>query len=354
MKAGAPEDLKQDEFNVVNAAGREGDYRTPVADRRPMMFSAKTVRQICIEAGAYDAGFVEIGREALSRERDDILRVYPATRSLISIVYAMNRENIRSPARYLYADEINRSDEELSRVSRRIIRSLNEQGIRGVTVTGAFPMDMSRYPGKIWDVSHKTVALEAGMGHMGVNRLMIHPKCGNFIVLSSILIDADLDEYGKPLPENPCLECGLCVAVCPVGAVRAREPFDLMSCMVHSYRDNSLGFMDWIESMISSDDMTAYRKRFRDSETASLWQSLMYKLDYKCGYCMAVCPAGKDLQPDYHDRRPSYIKEIFKPLRNKVESVYVVAGSEAEGRASRNRRKEIRQVNADLNSARKQ
>ena len=63
-------------------------------------------------------------------------------------------------------------------------------------------MDMSRWPGKIWDVSHKTLAVAAGLGHMGVNRLVMHPKHGNYIQLNSILINAEVDQYDKPLAHN--------------------------------------------------------------------------------------------------------------------------------------------------------
>jgi epoxyqueuosine reductase QueG len=344
MIAEAAEDSGQDGVTAVNLAGRSADDRTRASGKRAEGIAAETVRTICLEAGAYDAGFVEFGREALERERGDILRIYPRTQSLISLVCAMNRENIRSPARYLYADEINRCDNELARVSRDILRRLNQMGIRGVAMTGAFPMDMSRYPGKNWDVSHKTVAVEAGLGHMGMNRLVIHPNCGDHILLSSLLIDAKLDQYGKPLATNPCSACRLCVAVCPVGAIHPDGSFDLMACMTHSYRDNTRGFLDWIDAMISSEDMAAYRGRFRDCETASLWQSLMYKLDYKCGYCMAVCPAGEDLEAGYRNRKQAFIKEVFKPLKNRAESIYVIAGSKAESRASRNPNKEVRQV----------
>ncbi len=57
-------------------------------------------------------------------------------------------------------------------------------------VSGAsFPMEMDRFPGKVWVVSHKPVAVAAGLGHMGIHRLVIHPKFGNFIALGTILID---------------------------------------------------------------------------------------------------------------------------------------------------------------------
>jgi epoxyqueuosine reductase QueG len=328
---------------IQNPYGKTAQDQT-VSPQRAGLLSSETVRQICLEAGAHDAGFVEVGREALQPGRADILRVYPGTQSLISLVFAMNRENIRSQARYLYADEINQCGDEIATSSRAILRRLNHLGARGAVMIAAFPMDMTRFPGKTWDVSHKTVAVEAGLGHMGVNRLLIHPQCGNFVLLNTILIDARLDHYGTRLGESPCIDCGLCAAVCPVGAIKRQGSFDLMACMTHSYRDNARGFLDWIDAMISSGDMADYRNRFRDSETASIWQSLMYKLDYKCGYCMAVCPAGKDVEPGFRDGKKAFMKEIFKPLKNRVESVYVRAGSEAESRAKRNPNKDVRRV----------
>ncbi len=50
-----------------------------------------------------------------------------------------------------------------------------------------FPMEMDNFPGRLWVVSHKPVAVEAGLGRMGIHRNVIHPRFGNFIVLGTIL-----------------------------------------------------------------------------------------------------------------------------------------------------------------------
>jgi len=57
-------------------------------------------------------------------------------------------------------------------------------------------------------ISHKPVAVAAGIGQMGIHRNVIHPKFGNFILLGTVLV-----------VYNPCLECKLCVAACPTGAI---------------------------------------------------------------------------------------------------------------------------------------
>ncbi len=205
-------------------------------------------------------------------------------------------------------------------------------------------MAMDRYPGKIWDVSHKIMAVEAGLGHMGMNRLVLHPKYGSCIQLESILIDGLLGEYDHPLEENPCIECNLCAAVCPTGAITKGKPFDFMACITHTYRDNYAGFQNWVEAMVTSRDMTEYRSQFDDRETAFMWQSLMFRMSYRCSYCMAVCPAGENVKPAYLRDRKEHFERVVKPLRDRQERVYVAAGSGAEERVRQNPHKELRIV----------
>src|SRR5689334_10916184 len=81
------------------------DHPTVLAIRRRPGASESTrldvadLRQLCLDAGADDVGFVAIDRPELDDQRDAILAPYPWARSLISIVCRMNREPIRSPAR---------------------------------------------------------------------------------------------------------------------------------------------------------------------------------------------------------------------------------------------------------------
>ncbi len=306
--------------------------------------SASDVRQICLAAGADDAGFVEIGRTSLSVERHDILRAYPRTKTLISLCLAGNRESLQSASLSVADWEFARTSDRLASVMECVLRRLNALGVRGVAVPPTFPMDMDRWPSKPWEVSHKRVAEEAGLGRMGLHRVVIHPILGNHFLLATLLIDAEVDGVGQPLAESPCIDCKLCAAVCPVGAIGQDGGFDFMSCAMHNYHELFGGVQEWVEAVAASHSAKGYRRRFGDSETLSRWQSLTYGHAYRCSYCMAVCPAGQDTVAAYRRDKKQYLREVVKPLQGKEEPVYVIRGSSAEKAARTNTCKDVRFV----------
>ncbi len=296
----------------------------------PNSIDAGWLRQLCLDCGADDAGLVEISRPALDDQRADILRYFPPAKTLLSFVCRMNRGPIRSPARSASNLEFHASNDHSNEVARLVVAALEERGIRAMNPSAGFPMEQDRYPGKIWIVSHKPVAVAAGLGHMGIHRNVIHPKLGNFIILGTVLLDAEVTAYGRPLDYNPCLECKLCVAACPVGAISPDGDFQFSNCLTHNYRDFMGGFSDWVERVASSNTALSYRERVSLSETASMWQSLAFGPNYKAAYCLAVCPAGEDVIGPFLTNRASYLKDTVRPLTEKEETIYVIPGSDAE------------------------
>jgi len=59
-------------------------------------------------------------------------------------------------------------------------------------------MEMDRFPGKVWVVSHKLVAVAGGSAGWA-SQDVIHPKFGNFVLLGTFLIDAEISRYDHPL-----------------------------------------------------------------------------------------------------------------------------------------------------------
>ena len=301
--------------------------------RPPGVIDAAWLRRLCLDAGADDVGFASVADPALASERGHAEAALPGVVSYISLVVKMNRDNVRSTARSVANQEFHRSGEICNEAAHRITRALQDAGHRVVNPSATFPMEMDRYPGRIWVVAHKPVADAAGMGVMGIHRNVIHPRFGNFILLGTVIVASEISQYDAPLDYSPCLECKLCVAACPVGAIRKNGDFDFVACSVHNYREFMGGFTDWVQTVADSEDAEDFRSRVSDSENASMWQSLSFKANYKAAYCLAVCPAGEEVIEPYLDDRRGFMDLVLKPLQDKVETLYVLPGSDAEAHA---------------------
>jgi epoxyqueuosine reductase QueG len=302
------------------------------------------LRRLCFDAGVDDVGFVEIDRPGLAAQKEMILQVFPGTRSVISLTVALNIDNARSPARYLNDMDIHLIEKELTSASRSILRTLQRYDVRGVYLSPAFPMDVMRPGNKAMNIGHKPIAEEAGLGLMGHSRNILHPRFGAAHFLSAFMIDREVEKYDRKLEENPCLNCHLCAAACPVGAIAPKGPFNGFSCLTHNYREVIINFLDWVNALVDSPDMEAYRKRFSDPETISWWQSLTYGPNYQCNHCLGVCPAGELYRAEYEGDPKAFFEKVAKPLIDRSQTVYVVEGSPAEEKARANPNKQVKLV----------
>lgn len=314
---------------------RLDDHPTVVAAKQaprsaaPRTLSAAWLKELARQHGADDVGLVEVERPSLADQKPYIRQIQPGTATLMAFIKRMNRAPIRAPARSVANQEFHAVYDEVNTTAREIVRALEAVGIEACNAVAAFPME-SQLPGRNWLVAHKPIAVEAGLGHMGIHRSVIHPKFGSFVLLGTILIRPLADAYDRPIDYNPCLECKLCVAACPVGALKPDGGFDFLSCYTHNYRDFLGNFVDWVDAAVESKSMKQYRERFNDGETRALWQSLSFKPGYKAAYCIAVCPAGEDVINPFLEDRPGYVQKVAQPLMDKTETVYVLPGSDAE------------------------
>src|SRR5215470_9930356 len=324
--------MKLEEHPTVQRMHRK---TVPAVPSKQASLDAGWLKQLVLDAGADDVEFVEIGRPALDDQREDIFKAFPHTKTLISFVVRLNREAIRTPARSVSNTEFHQSGDAVNAIARRVVQTLEDRGIRAMNPAMGFPMEMDRFPGKAWVVAHKPVAVAAGLGMMGIHRNVIHEQFGNFILLGTILLDAEVSESSQPINYNPCLECKLCVAACPVGAISPEGEFNFSACYTHNYREFMGGFTDWVGQVADSSSARDYRSRVSDAESASMWQSLSYGANYKAAYCLAVCPAGEEVIGPYLTDKAGHLRETVRPLQEKQETVYVVAGSDAEDHVAR-------------------
>ena len=79
-------------------------------------------------------------------------------------------------------------------------------------------------------IFEKRYAVEAGLGWIGRQSLLVTPQHGTFVLLGEIVMTAECDEYDKPLVSVGCGECQRCVEACPNSAVKERH-IDTSRCI---------------------------------------------------------------------------------------------------------------------------
>jgi hypothetical protein len=85
-------------------------------DQQPpeTMLNGAWLRRLALDCGADDAGLVEIARPALDPQREEILRNYPWTKSLLSFVLRMAREPVRGAPRSVANLELHRAGHQVN------------------------------------------------------------------------------------------------------------------------------------------------------------------------------------------------------------------------------------------------
>src|SRR3954452_20073952 len=104
----------------------------PSGSTKKESLDAGWLKQLVLDAGAADVGFVEIGRPALDDQREDILKAFPHTKTLVSFVVRMNREAIRTPARSVSNTEFHHSGDEVNDIARSVVQTLEDRGVRAM------------------------------------------------------------------------------------------------------------------------------------------------------------------------------------------------------------------------------
>jgi len=89
------------------------------------------------------------------------------------------------------------------------------------------------------DVSIKYAGYLAGMGHYGINHLLLLPGVGPRVRMTAVVTDVQL-VTGRPsgeLVEPSCAQCLLCVKACPTGALHEDGTIEPQKCREYMFTE---------------------------------------------------------------------------------------------------------------------
>ncbi len=80
-------------------------------------------------------------------------------------------------------------------------------------------------------LAEKTLAVEAGLGWIGRQSLLVTPQYGTYIHLGELLLSEPCDGYDTPFSESRCGDCRACLLACPAGAISSERTIDARRCI---------------------------------------------------------------------------------------------------------------------------
>ena len=114
----------------------------------------------------------------------------------------------------------------LDREAFRLAARVQAAGFLALPIPASQILDSQRQTAH---VSHKKLAVLAGLGHIGRNNLLVHPAFGSRLRLVTVLTDMPL-EAGIQTKAD-CGTCAACLASCPAEAIKMNPAeFDHRAC----------------------------------------------------------------------------------------------------------------------------
>lgn len=126
-------------------------------------------------------------------------------------------------------------------------------------------------------LAEKQLAVEAGLGWIGRQSLLVTPALGTYVLLGELLLTEPCGSYDAPFEGSRCGTCRACLDACPVQALTPDRTVDTRRCISRHTVE-------------------------RDPDPAAPLHGWIFG----CDACQSVCP--------YNRRAPQHRNPAFNPL----------------------------------------
>lgn len=225
---------------------------------------------------------------------------------------------------------------EMDKIGYRLARFLEEAGHRAFQ-TAAQETVWEYKNGSYGSLSTRHVAIEAGLGTIGLELNLLTPECGPRCYTTVVLTDGELEPDRKPA-EQLCIgePCSRCLYSCPADAV-LHWGLDKRACATFAQEFGFATILRVFREFAAAATPGARLAVLGTHEWFGIWQGLLRVVGAfgDCPRCLAVCPVGEDYQrflreeqreiPEKTDTKVARARELLQirrrgdPIRGMAE-----------------------------------
>ena len=114
-------------------------------------------------------------------------------------------------------------------------------------------------------LAEKQLAVEAGLGWIGRQSLLVTPQYGSYVVLGELILTEETDRYDAPFEGSRCGRCHNCIESCPTGAIVAPKVIDTGRCIschtIEKEPTEGIGLDGWIFGCDACQSLCPWNRR---------------------------------------------------------------------------------------------
>ena len=247
---------------IIEEAEQMGFDACGIANATALKEESEYVEQWLDEGHEGEMGYLTRNKE----KRYDPRLLVEGTKSIVTALYnyypkqQIGDDECFKIAKYAYGNDYH---EVLKRKMRQLLGRIESQTgkLEGTRIF----VDSAPVLDRAW-------AVRCGLGFIGKNTTLIHPKKGSFFFIGHLFLPIELSETGAMLT-NRCGRCTKCIKSCPTGALEAPFHIDARKCISYltiEYKGSLAGI---------------------DPEIFNGWM-------YGCDICQDVCPYNRFALPN--------------------------------------------------------
>lgn len=208
-----------------------------------MAVYSKQIKEIANGLGADLCGIASIDRFGEAPAGFNPKDVLPECKSVIVMATRFTHSTLQAASTVPYTVVRNELSSKMNTMAIQLSNALEGLGVLAVPTGAIGPDEYDKKTGKYRGIiSLKHAGVQAGLGKIGKNTLLVNEKFGNMIWLNAVLTSAELEADPIAAYEGCIPGCSLCVEACPVKALDGVS-MNQMDCWRHAFGEKDGG--DW-------------------------------------------------------------------------------------------------------------